>query len=630
MELEQTFMGDKEEESSSETPPRIETNDPTFEEYKRFWKYMIMFDEEQAQTEKAKKKGKKTKKYSSSSSDSSEDNTTESSSEEEPKTSKKKKKGESRRTKIQEVEKKLNAVQLKGKNKRNFTCEDFYESFENDKHIKNLPKKFIKFEGHGDLKAHLAMFFAECYKFRHNHRALFRCFPRSLEGIAAQWYWEHINPIELKNFDKLINLFIERFIQNVKTAPTITTLCFLKQRPGEKVRDFIQRWRSSCNKMRDPISQSHALGLIMNNLTQPLRRLISNAPIKSFIDLTERAKCIEAGIENGAFDVVIPVKVREDTKKNSRSQNAPANIVANVAIFKKEKSEYLKNKGVTDRASGSSSGTKNKHPGWGYDRKFTPLQQSYEEVMHMLIERGTLFLPKVSNPPPMMGNNKEQFCKFHRAPGHDTKDCLELKNIVQDAVDKEIIKEVSEQPDILKNPFPKHGKGIISMVRFSTKHPMVVTNKRDTASLDFVELLLKHDKGSINEQTGPVEQDSLTEIDQKLQVWDIEPLGSIFKELDPLPEVKKGGFSPSRGMNGLLNYEVVEPTSSLATNGRTNFGAFYQVAAAKELGGRSQQASYSTSSFAKLEYKVGFLLRIARSRNQVKTKDKHQDRPQGR
>ncbi|KAF3772402.1 hypothetical protein EJ110_NYTH55653 [Nymphaea thermarum] len=168
--------------------------------------------------------------------------------------------------------------------------------------------------------------------------------------------------------------YVKWFIQNVETAPTITTLCYLKQRPGEKVRDFIQRWRSSCNKMRDLISQSHALGLIVNNLTQPLRSLISNAPIKSFIDLTERAECIEAGIENGAFDAVIPVKVRKDTKKNSRSQNASANIEANAAIFKKEKLEYPKNKGVMDRASGSSSGTKNKHPGWGYDRKFTPLQ----------------------------------------------------------------------------------------------------------------------------------------------------------------------------------------------------------------------------------------------------------------
>jgi hypothetical protein len=574
---------DKGAESSSETPPKTETNDPEFEEYKKFRRFMIMFNEEQAQAQKAKKKGKKIKLSSSSSSSSSDDATIESSSEEEPKTPKKKKKGESWKVKIQEVEKKLNAVQLKGKNKRNFTCEDFYESFENDKHIKNLPKKFIKFDGHGDPKAHLAMFFAECYKFRHNHRALFRCFPRSLEGIATQWYQEHINPVELKNFDKLINLFIERFIQNVETAPTITTLCYLKQRPGEKVRDFIHRWRSSCNKMRDPISQSHALGLITGNLTQPLRSLISNAPIKSFIDLTERAECIEAGIENGAFDAVIPAKMKEDAKKNSRNQNTPANIMANIATFKRE--EYPKNKGVMDRTSGSGGGAKKKHPGWGYDRKFTPLQQSYEAIMHMLMERGTLFLPKVSNPPPVMGKNKNHFCKFHRAPGHDTEDCLVLKNIVQDAVDKEIIKEVGEQPDVLKNPFPKHGKETVTMVSSLTKHQVMVTNKKEKASLDFFGLLSKHDKDIANARCRSCKQNGQAETNQNSQVWDPEPLETIFKRWDCSPQIKQEKFSPSRGDKWAFGLYANSPTifsdADLPNGGASHNDALYIVVEAR-------------------------------------------------
>ncbi|CAN6472597.1 unnamed protein product [Victoria cruziana] len=72
------------------------------------------------------------------------------------------------------------------------------------------------------------MFFAECSQFHSNHQALFRCFSRSLEGLASQWYREHINPVELKDFYKLINLFIERFISNVEITPTITTLCNMK------------------------------------------------------------------------------------------------------------------------------------------------------------------------------------------------------------------------------------------------------------------------------------------------------------------------------------------------------------------------------------------------------------------
>ncbi|CAN6465335.1 unnamed protein product [Victoria cruziana] len=57
--------------------------------------------------------------------------------------------------------------------------------------------------------------------------------------------------------------------------------------------------------MKEAISQSHALGLIVNNLSQLHRSLISSAPVKSFIDLAERAEYMEIGMENGAFNTVI-------------------------------------------------------------------------------------------------------------------------------------------------------------------------------------------------------------------------------------------------------------------------------------------------------------------------------------
>ena len=139
--------------------------------------------------------------------------------------------------------------------KRVFTSENFYDGLDGDDDLDNLPKKFIKFDGSGDPKTHLALFFTECSKFRRNNRALFLCFPRSLEGIAAKWYSEHINPIELKEFDKVVNLFIERFLFNAEALPTLSHLCSLKQKENEKARDFIHRWRSACNKMCDPISE---------------------------------------------------------------------------------------------------------------------------------------------------------------------------------------------------------------------------------------------------------------------------------------------------------------------------------------------------------------------------------------
>ncbi|CAN6462673.1 unnamed protein product [Victoria cruziana] len=284
------------------------------------------------------------------------------------------------------------------------------------------------------------MFFAECFHFHNNHRALFRCFPQSLEGLVVQWYREYINPIELKDFNKLINLFIERFISNIEITPTITTFCNMRQRQGENMRDFIQRWRSACNRMKEPISQVHALGLIVSNLSQPLRSLISSAPIKSFINLVERAECIKISMENGAFNAVIKKLAGKPTHS----------VVSSTTPVVKSKQTKATKKATTATTSKTTTAPKKQRPGWSYDRNHGGKSWGYS---------GTLTLPKVSNPPPVMGKFKDQFYKFHIVPGHLTEDCFVLKNIIQDAVDKELLSKEAISSGVLKNHFPAHGDG---------------------------------------------------------------------------------------------------------------------------------------------------------------------------
>ncbi|CAN6440897.1 unnamed protein product [Victoria cruziana] len=162
--------------------------------------------------------------------------------------------------------------------------------------------------------------------------------------------------------------------------------------------------------MNEPISQSHVLGLIVNNLSQPLRSLISSAPVKSFIDLTERTECIEIGMENGAFDVVI-----------KKPASKPVHLIV-VSMTPMVKSKQMKANRKATAATTSKTATvpEKQRPGWSYDRKFTSLEQSLEEIMKVLLQRGILTLPKVSDLPPVMDKNKNQFCKFHRAAGHQT------------------------------------------------------------------------------------------------------------------------------------------------------------------------------------------------------------------
>ena len=181
---------------------------------------------------------------------------------------------------IQALTKIVKDLQIRDKEKRSYTRQDFYLGLEGDKDLENLPRKFIKFDGTDDPKAHLAMFFAECARFSEDNHALFLCFPRSLDGIAAKWYAEHVNPIELRDFDKVVNMFVERFLFNTEALPALNHLYNLKQEPNEKARDFIHKWRSICNKMRNPISEEHALQVILNNFCQPLKKPPFPIPIQ--------------------------------------------------------------------------------------------------------------------------------------------------------------------------------------------------------------------------------------------------------------------------------------------------------------------------------------------------------------
>ena len=389
-------------------------------------------------------------------------------------------------------------LQARDKGKRVFTSEDFYNGLEGDDNLDNLPKKFIKFDGSGDPKAHLAMFFAECSRFKRDNRALFLCFPRSLEGTTAKWYSEHVNPIELKEFDKVVNMFIERFLFNAEALPTLSHLCGLKQRENEKARDFIHRWRSACNKMRDPISEGHALSLILSNFSQPLKGLISTAPSRTFIELTERAEWLELSMENGFYEGFTFAKnnnqneskkkthfthsARNDKWNHRKGQNGDFCYGAGSSNKNDQKGKSIPqfNKPL-QLEQGPKPREKVKHEGWSYDRKFTPLDQSLETVLEYMLTKEMVKLPRLVDPPVPMGKFKDQFCKFHRTVGHNTENCFVLKNIVQDLIDKNLLVEGAEDEnmDILKKPFPHHSTAVISEQPFQPQEHIRPCSKKD-------------------------------------------------------------------------------------------------------------------------------------------------------
>ncbi|CAN6462345.1 unnamed protein product [Victoria cruziana] len=275
--------------------------------------------------------------------------------------------------------------------------------------------------------------------------------------------------------------------------------------------------------MKESISQSHALGLIVNNLSQPLRNLISSALVKSFIDLAERAECKEIGKENGTFDTII----KKPTSKSTHS------VVASMTQVTKSKQTKATNKANTATSASKTIVAPNKQrPGLSYNRKFTPLEQSPEEIMGVLLQRCTLTLLKVSNLPPVIGRNNDQFYKYHRAPGHETKDFFVLKNIIQDAVDKELVGKEASSSRILKDPFPSHREGQAALVSI-----LKIAAPINAKPLDFFGLF-------------PDQMDSTSSIEESIPLIFFEPLEEI------LPSRLDSPSCPTFKVNTLLPLRI--------------------------------------------------------------------------
>lgn len=59
--------------------------------------------------------------------------------------------------------------------------------------------------------------------------------------------------------------------------------------------------------------------------------------------------------------------------------------------------------------------------------------------------------------------NESHYCDYHRNKGHNTNNCMRLKNIVQDMIDKGDIMvddhKTNGDHEALKNPLPNYNKG---------------------------------------------------------------------------------------------------------------------------------------------------------------------------
>jgi len=117
-----------------------------------------------------------------------------------------------------------------------------------------------------------------------------------------------------------------------------------------------------------------------------------------------------------------------------------------------------------------------------FERTFTPLEDSYDEILQTLLETKLITLPKSSS----YGNPfLDIYCAYHQSNDHATSNCIELKHKVQDLIDNEVVdlrtssdlcgEDTSLEQDYVDDPMSSSGS--ITSSTSSNTHASPNTSK---------------------------------------------------------------------------------------------------------------------------------------------------------
>ena len=103
--------------------------------------------------------------------------------------------------------------------------------------------KFDKFRGKGDSVTHIKEFYMHCQDVAYSDTFLLRLFPKSLARPALEWFYR-IPYGTIKNFAELSEAFVAQYAHLVETELSVVDLVHTKQKGGESLGEYLQRWQT--------------------------------------------------------------------------------------------------------------------------------------------------------------------------------------------------------------------------------------------------------------------------------------------------------------------------------------------------------------------------------------------------
>ncbi|KAG9458313.1 hypothetical protein H6P81_002821 [Aristolochia fimbriata] len=209
------------------------------------------------------------------------------------------------------------------------------------------PPKFQQFSGDGNPKQHVAHFIETCNNAGTDGDLLVKQFGRSLKGNAFDWFIE-LPAESIDSWEQLESEFLSHFYSTKRTV-TLVELTNLKQRQGEKVIEYINRWHNlSLNcKESTSLSTQTSIDMCIRGMNWTLVYFLQSRKPRDFQELATEAHNMEILIQEKGEGKAPMTEADKNPKFVKKESKAPAKeaLATNIAELQKIMATQNKNTG---------------------------------------------------------------------------------------------------------------------------------------------------------------------------------------------------------------------------------------------------------------------------------------------
>ncbi|KAK1602279.1 hypothetical protein QYE76_018105 [Lolium multiflorum] len=298
----------------------------------------------------------------------------------------------------------------------------YSKPYPNDYDLIPLPPKyrlpdFTKFSGSEGTSSieHVSRYLAQLGMVSASDELRVRFFSQSLTGPAFGWYTSLL-PDSVRTWKQLEEQFHEQY-HSETTEASLADLTQVRQRRGETVSEYIQRFRTVRNRCYSVrLSEKEAVELAVAGLSAPLKDLTFQAEYSSLAHMVQKLTAYEQRhpeLYQDKYKRVALIETDEDEDSAGDQEVAVAEWTRGA---KPVSCKWVKQPG----------------PAKGFDFDLSKTEQIFD----LLLKEKQLKLPEGHKIPTPQEMNGKPYCKWHHTFTHATNDCKVLRGQIQMAIEQ--------------------------------------------------------------------------------------------------------------------------------------------------------------------------------------------------